>query len=63
MIQGLNHFFNDRPRLAWRMCGLAGRIAMEIGLHSRDVYQQFLGTDKQQEEADIISSTLIVLDP
>lgn len=62
VVQGLNHFFNDRPRLAWRMCGLAGRIAMEIGLHSQDVYQQFLETDKQQEEADIISSTLIVLD-
>lgn len=35
---------------------------MEIGLHSRDVYQQFLETEKQQEEADIISTTLIVLD-
>ncbi|KAH8752786.1 hypothetical protein F5883DRAFT_471112 [Diaporthe sp. PMI_573] len=44
------------------MCGLAGRMAMEIGLHSRDVYQQFLETEKQQEEADIISTSLIVLD-
>lgn len=60
--QGLHHFFNDRPRLAWRMCGLAGRMAMEIGLHSRDVYQQYLETDEQQEEAEIISTSLIVLD-
>lgn len=35
---------------------------MEIGLHSRDVYQHFLETEKQQEEADIISTSLIVLD-
>lgn len=62
MNKGINHFFNDRPRLAWRMCGLAGRMAMEIGLHSRDVYHQFLETEKKQEEADIISSSLIVLD-
>lgn len=35
---------------------------MEIGLHSRDVYQQYLETEKQQEEAEIISTSLIVLD-
>lgn len=35
---------------------------MEIGLHSRDVYQQYLETDEQQEEAEIISTSLIVLD-
>lgn len=35
---------------------------MEIGLHSRDVYQQYLETDKQQQEAEIISTSLIVLD-
>lgn len=35
---------------------------MEIGLHSRDVFQQCLGTEKQQQEAEIISTSLIVLD-
>jgi hypothetical protein len=44
------------------MCGLAGRMAMEIGLHSREVYQQFLETEEQQQEAENISCSIIVLD-
>ncbi|KAM0489659.1 hypothetical protein ACHAP8_012354 [Fusarium lateritium] len=33
-LKGWYDFFQDMPRSAWRMCGIAGRMLMELGLHN-----------------------------
>ncbi|RMZ84305.1 hypothetical protein DV738_g506, partial [Chaetothyriales sp. CBS 135597] len=62
LLVGLYHFFMGRIPLAWRMCGIAGRQAMELGLHNRDASQQY--PDREQSHAEIValSCSLIVLD-
>lgn len=50
------------PCLAWRIIGVAGRIVMEMGLHSAEVCKQSLVTSQQRIEVAIISCTLLILD-
>lgn len=51
-----------RIRLAWRTCGQAGRMAMELGLHSREMSQQCLENDEQRAAVVDLSCSLVVLD-
>lgn len=51
-----------RLPLAWRMCGIAGRQAMEMGLHNVDASQQYPDEDQSHAEVVAISCTLIILD-
>lgn len=44
------------------MCGLAGHMAMELGLHSRDVAQHSLKDDRQRAEVATMTCSLVVLD-
>ncbi|KAH7141721.1 hypothetical protein EDB81DRAFT_948146 [Dactylonectria macrodidyma] len=62
LLMGFYHYFNCRIRLAWRMCGLAGRVAMELGLHSRDVFQPGPESDRQHQEVAVLSCSILVLD-
>ncbi|KAF9888277.1 hypothetical protein FE257_008847 [Aspergillus nanangensis] len=44
------------------MCGLAGRMLMELGLHSRDASQHFLHWNQQPDAITTIVCSVIVLD-
>lgn len=44
------------------MCGIAGRQAMEMGLHNVDASQQYPDEDQSHAEVVAISCTLIILD-
>ncbi|KEF63569.1 uncharacterized protein A1O9_01547 [Exophiala aquamarina CBS 119918] len=61
-LVALRHFFMGRIRLAWRTCGQAGRMAMELGLHSREMSQQCLENDEQRAAVVELSCSLVVLD-
>ncbi|KAL5089039.1 hypothetical protein Trisim1_005896 [Trichoderma cf. simile WF8] len=40
LLAGIYHFFHDDVQLAWRMGGISGRMAMELGLHHQDARQR-----------------------
>ena len=44
------------------MCGIAGRMLMELGFHNGEVSQHLLGSDAQREEAWILTSNIVILD-
>jgi hypothetical protein len=60
--QGFYHFFTDELRMAWRMCGLAGNMALELGLHSIDCLQHFFKLECQRAQIMTIVSSIVVLD-
>ncbi|RMD42351.1 hypothetical protein DV735_g2806, partial [Chaetothyriales sp. CBS 134920] len=62
LLVGIYHFFMGRIPLAWRMCGIAGRQAMELGLHNRDASQQYPDGEQSHAEIVALSCSLIVLD-
>lgn len=44
------------------MCGLAGRMAMELGLHTREASHYDKESSEWQEELATLSCTLLILD-
>ncbi|KAK7403436.1 hypothetical protein QQX98_010802 [Neonectria punicea] len=62
LLAGIYYFFKDMLRSAWRMCGTAGRLLMELGLHNGDVSKHILTSDAQRQEAAIVVCSIIVLD-
>ncbi|KAJ9148692.1 Zn(2)-C6 fungal-type DNA-binding domain protein [Pleurostoma richardsiae] len=62
LLVGILHFFKDIQRFAWRMCGLAGRTMMELGLHNRDVARHVLSSEKQWSEYAAITASIVILD-
>ncbi|KAL6835721.1 hypothetical protein J3E69DRAFT_319390 [Trichoderma sp. SZMC 28015] len=40
LLAAIYHFFHDDVQLAWRMGGISGRMAMELGLHHREARQR-----------------------
>ncbi|KAL7952824.1 hypothetical protein V8C34DRAFT_322394 [Trichoderma compactum] len=40
LLVAIYHFFHDDVQLAWRMGGISGRMAMELGLHHREARQR-----------------------
>ncbi|KAF4969114.1 hypothetical protein FZEAL_10290 [Fusarium zealandicum] len=61
-LKGWYDFFRDMPRSAWRMCGIAGRILMELGLHNAEVFQHTLKSDAQRTEACTLVGSVVILD-
>lgn len=61
-VQGVHHFFKAAIRLAWRMCGIAGRMAMELGLHNQEMSQHCLENDEQRTAVVNLSCSILVLD-
>lgn len=44
------------------MCGLAGRILMELGFHQQDVARQILIIDQQWVEYTVTAASIVILD-
>ncbi|RSL79296.1 hypothetical protein CEP51_007481 [Fusarium floridanum] len=61
-LKGWYDFFQEMPRSAWRMCGIAGRTLMELGFHNSQVFNHTLTTDAQRTEACILISSILILD-
>lgn len=61
-MQGFYHYFGGCLTLAWRMCGSAGRMAMELGLHSGVVSRHYPESDRRRAEVITISCSLAILD-
>ncbi|RKK88733.1 hypothetical protein BFJ68_g16872 [Fusarium oxysporum] len=62
LLLGYYYIFQDQPRLALRMCGNAGRILMELGIHNSDVIKHDLASEAQRKEASTLMCCVIVLD-
>ncbi|KAJ0129205.1 O-methyltransferase asqD [Fusarium oxysporum f. sp. albedinis] len=62
LVKGYYYIFQDQPRLALRMCGNAGRIFMELGIHNSDVIKHDLASEAQRKEASTLMCCVIVLD-
>jgi len=44
------------------MCGVAGRMLLELGLHNRDVSDHVLRSRRQREEIITLTCSIIILD-
>ena len=62
LIKGYYYFSHDLSRLALRLCGIAGRMLMELGFHNSDMLNHILKTDPQRREASAIMCSVIILD-
>ncbi|EXL66626.1 hypothetical protein FOPG_17219 [Fusarium oxysporum f. sp. conglutinans race 2 54008] len=62
LLLGYYYIFQDQPRLALRMCGNAGRILMELGIHDGDVIKHVLASEAQRKEASTLMCCVTVLD-
>ncbi|WYZ44124.1 hypothetical protein EsH8_VII_000560 [Colletotrichum jinshuiense] len=62
LLKGCYEFFNDMPQVAWRMCGAAGRMLMEIGLHSGKGLDRMLDSESQRSELCTLLSSIFILD-
>ncbi|KAF2212806.1 hypothetical protein CERZMDRAFT_97305 [Cercospora zeae-maydis SCOH1-5] len=56
------HYFRGTSRASWRLCGVAGSMLMELGLHNGEVLRHVLESEKEREVAAVISATLLTLD-
>ncbi|KAF5608386.1 uncharacterized protein FSUBG_4604 [Fusarium subglutinans] len=61
-LKGWYDFFQEMPRSAWRMCGIAGRMLMELGLHNAEVFRHTVKTEAQRTEACTLISSIVILD-
>ncbi|RBR11049.1 uncharacterized protein FIESC28_09194 [Fusarium coffeatum] len=61
-LKGWYDFFQDMPRSAWRMCGIAGRMLMELGLHNAEVFKHTLKSETERTEACTLVSSIVILD-
>ncbi|KAJ4246320.1 hypothetical protein NW762_013671 [Fusarium torreyae] len=61
-LKGWYDFFQEMPRSAWRMCGIAGRMLMELGLHNAEVFKHTLKTEVERTEACTLVSSIVILD-
>ncbi|OGM47226.1 hypothetical protein ABOM_003985 [Aspergillus bombycis] len=60
--KGCCYMFHDQPRLALRMCGNAGRILMELGIHNGNVVKHGLASEAQRKEGSMLMGCVTVLD-
>lgn len=44
------------------MCGIAGRMLMELGLHNTEVFKHTLKSEAQRTEACTLVSSIVILD-
>lgn len=61
-MQGWYDFFQDMPRSAWRMIGIAGRTLMELGFHNGEVSKHTLSSEASRTEACTLMSSIVILD-
>ncbi|KAH8880204.1 hypothetical protein GQ53DRAFT_737400 [Thozetella sp. PMI_491] len=62
LLSAIYHAFNDELRLAWRTCGIAGRMAMELGLHRQDTRFHMLQDKREQTQLINTLWNIVVLD-
>ncbi|OBS17114.1 hypothetical protein FPOA_12388 [Fusarium poae] len=62
LLKAWYDFANDLPRSAWRTCGIAGRMLMELGFHDYEVLTRLLSSEKQRIEACNLLCSITVLD-
>ncbi|KAJ6279570.1 hypothetical protein J3E71DRAFT_393591 [Bipolaris maydis] len=62
LLASIYHFFTGDTRLAWRVCGISGRMAMELGLHRRDVHCHLLRDEKQRTGISALIWSIVILD-
>ncbi|KAH7110390.1 hypothetical protein B0J13DRAFT_489799 [Dactylonectria estremocensis] len=62
LLKGWCEFFYDMPRSAWRMCGIAGRMLMELGFHNGEVSKHVLSSQDQHKELCNLMGSIVILD-
>ncbi|EUC37663.1 hypothetical protein COCCADRAFT_85149 [Bipolaris zeicola 26-R-13] len=62
VLVAMYHFHHDEEGLAWRICGLASRQCLELGLHRRDTYATLYPNPEDQASAIRMFWTIYVLD-
>ncbi|EED18710.1 conserved hypothetical protein [Talaromyces stipitatus ATCC 10500] len=61
LLVGMYHYFHDDLQLAWRTCGIAGKVAMEMGLHRQDALHMIEDVSDRAEVVNILWN-IVVLD-
>ncbi|KAL2068427.1 hypothetical protein VTL71DRAFT_16525 [Oculimacula yallundae] len=61
-LTSIYYFHADEPVLAWRTIGFAARLALEIGLHRREILFQTLSDPQEREWAIKLFWCIYVLD-
>ncbi|KAK2757823.1 lea domain protein [Colletotrichum kahawae] len=62
LLKGAYDFFNDNPQSAWRMCGTAGRMLMELGFHNGVMSEDMLDSRAQRTEVWALMSSIVIID-
>ncbi|KAF3065672.1 hypothetical protein CFAM422_009540 [Trichoderma lentiforme] len=62
LLAAIYHFFHDDVQLAWRMGGISGRMAMELGLHHRDARQRAEDESSDHGMITNILWSIVILD-
>lgn len=61
-LKSILQFHLDEEVLAWRTIGLAGRAAIELGLHRRETYSMRFSDNEQCLRASQIFWSIYILD-
>ncbi|KAL7940975.1 hypothetical protein V8C42DRAFT_201340 [Trichoderma barbatum] len=62
LLAAIYNFFHDDVQLAWRMGGIAGRMAMELGLHHRDTRERAEDESGDHSSITNILWSIVILD-
>ncbi|EEA24909.1 hypothetical protein TMatcc_008011 [Talaromyces marneffei ATCC 18224] len=62
LLAGMYHYFHDDLQLAWRTCGIAGKAAMEMGLHRQDAILHMIEDEAERVEVVNVMWNIVVLD-
>ncbi|PNP86007.1 hypothetical protein FNYG_01063 [Fusarium nygamai] len=62
LLKAWYEFVNDMPQAAWRTCGIAGRMLMELGFHDYQVLTRLVTSERQRTEASNLLCSITVLD-
>ncbi|KAF3407017.1 hypothetical protein DPV78_000413 [Talaromyces pinophilus] len=62
LLAAMYHYFHDDLQLAWRTCGIAGKAAMEMGLHRQDAILHMIEDEAERFEVVNVVWNIVVLD-
>ncbi|KAL6790922.1 hypothetical protein J3E68DRAFT_81718 [Trichoderma sp. SZMC 28012] len=62
LLAAIYHFFHDDVQLAWRMGGISGRMAMELGLHHQEARQRAEDESSDHGMITNILWSIVILD-
>ncbi|KAK0760457.1 hypothetical protein N5P37_006651 [Trichoderma harzianum] len=62
LLASIYHYFSDDIRLAWRLCGIAGRMVIELGIHRWEIFHQLFNVPSQRDKVASTIWTIVVLD-